>query len=189
MQYPDPQFWVLALAALIYLVLFAIILRTRSMGETRMALLQVFLLAVTTWSVTQAMLRAIQLDQLAGYDSGVLERMGMYLVVVIAALFYALTCRFEQRGRRELYGWISAGLFLTTGVILSENFLNLPDYLMRAFGLVMVRSLAADAVLVCGWGYFMASALIITIGAYHRAATPYTKTVINTGLWQSLCWP
>src|SRR5215208_7994862 len=115
MQYADLTFLVLSLAGIVYLGMIVVILRTHSLREHAAGLLQVFLLTSLTWTVCQALIRLTLLGVFSGWDTYALERLGVYLLLVLSVLFYHLTCQFERRERRErgrLFGWLAGAAML-----------------------------------------------------------------------------
>ena len=175
MQYADPTFLVLSLAGIVYLVMFVVILRTRSLREHAVRLLQIFLLASIAWIVSQSLLRLTLLGLLAGFDTYALERIGVYLLLMLAVLFYKLTCLFERREGSGLYGWIVGAVFLAVGVVVYENLLGLPDFLMQVGESVIVRWLVGFAILVVGWGLYMGGTVVMTANTYRRVTSPLHK--------------
>lgn len=175
MQYADPTFLVLSLAGIVYLVMFVVILRTRSLREHAVGLLQIFLLASIARIVSQALLRLTLMGLLAGFDTYALERIGIYLLLVLAVLFYKLTCLFERREGSGLYGWIVGTVFLAVGVVVYENLLGLPDFLMQVGESVIVRWLVGFSVLVVGWELYMGGTVVMTANAYRRVTSPLHK--------------
>lgn len=178
MIFIDPLLVLMVLAGVVSLLLFAVILRTLALNST-LIVLQAFLIVSAAWAAVETLLHLIRMNQLIGLDRYALERTNLYLVFALGLLFYQLTRIFTRRPGRGLAGWLGGTAFLAAGILLYENPLNLPDLLAQAGGLAAARISLAYAVLLAGWGLLMGAAVLVTLHAHQRAASPLHKNRVR----------
>ncbi len=188
MQFADPVLVVLGLAIIANLGMLVAVLRARGqrlgildLGATQV-LLGVYILVSLGWVVAQGLFRLQSLRLVAGFDNYALARITLYILLALSVVLFQLTRLFQRKKGTGWFGWIGGLVVLAGAAVLYENPFRLPDtllYLPVGSGYIILRWMAAYAVLVTGWGIFMGWVLLVTYRNYHETISPLHRNRIK----------
>jgi len=185
MPYLDPFLIVLCVTGIAFLATLIVVVRNRALrysarnsesisvsSDNAGLLLVAMLFAWLAWVVIEILLRLVLLRLTGLFDMAALARISLYLLLVIAVIFFQLTRKFERQENHETWGWIVGAVILAAAVLLYENVFALPEALFLTNGYFLPRWMLAFGMLITGWGFFMVITVVLTLRNYRRTVAP-----------------
>ncbi len=162
--------------ASLYFVVAIIVLARRGLRERITCALVLYATASFCWASLLAFWRfgrPILIPQ------DVLSRAPFYGMLVLSLLFLHLTRSFLRFERVGLGWWVLGGAWMAIVIALDSNTLALPETLWAREEWFIGRQGLTSAVLICGWGIFMAGAAFLVARAYMHTEQPLHRNRIK----------
>ena len=173
---------ILVLESILYAFVSVIAFRGRKLQERAAHWLILYTAVSCLWSLWQITQR---LNGPFLASDGVLARITLYGVTLLAWLFLHLTRAF-LRLERKAWGWWALGVVWVAALaVLDANVYNLPETLWSWNGWDIERQRLIFSVLVAGWAVFMVEAALLIQRAYRQTQQPLHRNRLK---YWSLAW-